>query len=1441
MIRRVGLALGVAVGLVLVLIGAAFAFVQTGPGQRLIEAALERVLASPGTRVEVAGLAGLVPFDLHVAELRFADPQGVWLEAEGLRLIWSPAALLHGRVEVAALGADRIKLLRRPPTSPAADDEPFRLPELPTWLPPIAFERLSVPQIELGPEVLGEPATFSLAGRLAGSDDGRAVRLALDARRVDQPTARAKLDARLDLEPAALELTLDAAETGGLLARLTDRPEAGDFTLHLSGSGPLDAWTGDLKLDAARLASADAKLAVALVDQPRLHLDANLRPAPGVLPDELSSVLGERLGLALSVTQTAAQRLSVQDLRAETASGDLAGRADLDFERDQFTATADLHLPKLAPLGALLGTPLAGALSAHLVADGALLQPKGRLALAIDAPGIDQIAAERLETTLDFTMPEPAAVRVSGTGRVTRLRPPPEVPLPAQDVTWRLALAGSADGPLMLSELALNARDLALHASGTLDPGTLAGRATLGLDAPALGPLTAPFGQRLDGRARLAADLTIGAGAHRIEANLTGDLQDLAGLPPGAAELLGPAPRLVARVALEPDRRLTLDSLTITGAAATLGGNVALTLPEQTLDGRLTLGLPKLAVLTPALGQDLAGGVEMEAAVGGSVAAPTALLKAHGRNLLIAGRPIESLALETRARDLLTAPAGTLEVAARASGLEAKVASGYRLQDQRLELTDLRLTAPQTSIAGKLAIDLDHPLAQGELKGDVGDLAVFAPLLPVRLAGQLKLATRLEAVDQRQKVALNLDASGVGSDFGQLRHLRLDATVTDALGTPGIDASLQLDDFRRDQVVLTSARATAKGPTTQLAVTLAADGQMPQPFKLNGQAGLSLGEPLRLRIAQLDGQLAGAPLHLAQPAELTIGGEGTRLAGLDLHLGKARLVASADLGARTVVADARLEALPLTLLAKLGGPALTGQVDAGLRLDGPADDPRGTLDLNATGLGSGDPTFAGLPPATVSGKAELAAQRLRVEVSVRRISERPVTLTAELPLVVRLNQAVFDLPADGRLAGRLDAQLELARLVALAGLDDQSLKGTLNVGLTLNGTVGAPGVAGTIEMQDGSYANGTTGTVLRAISLRAEASERQIVIKEFKATDGGKGSLSGDGTLAVDPAAHFPLTLGLQMKNARLVRRDDVTATVSGKLALSGDFSQLKLGGGVTVDRADLGIPDSTGPDVAVIPVKEVGGARTPAAPPPSSGTSLPLTMDLKIDLPGQVFVRGRGLESEWQGKLQVTGPLDKLRLVGTLEVRRGYVLFLDQRLVLTKGIITFGGAVPPDPTVDIEATAKKGDLTAIVRIQGQALKPNLTLSSEPALPQDEILSRLLFDREASQITPVQAGQLAFALNRLRGGGGFDVMGKIRSLLHVDTLDVTNSDNGSNEQTVRAGKYLNQDVYVEVQKGAADQSGKARVEVEIAPNVSVQAETGENAQGGVGIQWRYDY
>ncbi len=1443
MARRIGLALGLALGSVLLLLACAFALAQTGPGKRLIAAALERALASPGSTVEIQGLDGLIPFDLRLARLSMADDRGAWLELDGLRLAWSAAALLHGRLQVDDLSAQRIELARL-----VTSEEPLRLPELPRWLPPTVVERLAVERLALGPEVLGEPATFTLSGRLASSDDGRAATLSLDARRVDQATARASLEARLDLDPATLKLTLTAQETGGLLAALSHRPEAGDFSLKLTGSGPLDAWRGDLRVDAEHLASADARLELALTEPPRLRLDGTLRPVPGLLPVELAKLVGERLGLSLTVTRTAAQRLAVQDLRAQIAAGELTGEAAIDFERERISARAELDLPQLAPLGALIGKPLAGTAKATLTADGALLRPKGRLQLDVLAPSVEGVAARRLETAFDYAVLEPSGpnqlvVQISGDGRAEGLELPEQLPLPARELAWQFDFTGSPDRPVTIRELALHAEPLDLHLSGTIDPTTLAGQAKVGLEVHELGPLSAPLGQRIEGGARLDTDLHIAEGARQIEIDLTGAFERLAGLPPGAAELLGPEPRLRAMASFSPDRRLEITSLTMKGAAATLGGNVALTLPDRTLGGRLTLALPRLAVLSPVLGQELAGSLEVAATPGGSLDAPTIELQARGRSLLLAGRHIKAMALETSARELLAAPEGKLNLALETSGLEAKLATAFRLQHDALALTDLRLSAPRTSIDGNLSIDLARSLVDGALRGDVQDLVAFEPLLPLRLHGQLMFDARLESARQSQTIALAVDGSRLQSDVGRLGRLRLRATVNDALGKPRIEGDLTADEFHQDQIALAHGELTAAGGMDQLILTATLKGEAMQPFKLDGRARLALEGGIRLRLEQLTGQFAGEPLRLAQPAELTVAGADVRLAGLDLRLGDAQLHGDGNLGAREVAAEARLEALPLALLQRFGGPPLSGQANATLRLDGAADNPHGSLDLTATDLRAANLNFTDLPAARLTARAELASRRLNVDVRGEGVTDKPITLTAELPLIARFDSFTFQLPADGQLAGRLDAELSLARMDALAGLDDQTMGGILVANLGLSGTVSAPHIDGTASIDNGTYANGTTGTVLHDLTLRLRASERQIVLEQFAATDGGSGRLSAKGTIDIQPAAHFPIALRADLTDARLVRRDDVDATISGQLQLGGNVVEPKLAGNLKVDPAEIHIPDTVGPNMPVIQVEEVGGTGTNGAATNESERSTALSLDLTVDLPGRIFVRGRGLESEWQGNLHVTGPASEPRVTGTLNVKRGYFDLLDRRLQLGDGVVSFSGESPPDPTVTVQATTDINGMMAIIRVEGRARQPTLTLDSQPPLPQDEILARLLFNRDASQMSPVQAAQLALAVNRLRGGGP-DVMDKLRSLTGLDTLDVTGGQT-MEEGKVRAGKYLNDNVYVGVEQGTTAETGRAKVEVQILPDIlpslSVEADTGANAQSGVGIKWRYNY
>ncbi|MGH6915094.1 MAG: translocation/assembly module TamB domain-containing protein, partial [Geminicoccales bacterium] len=381
--------------------------------------------------------------------------------------------------------------------------------------------------------------------------------------------------------------------------------------------------------------------------------------------------------------------------------------------------------------------------------------------------------------------------------------------------------------------------------------------------------------------------------------------------------------------------------------------------------------------------------------------------------------------------------------------------------------------------------------------------------------------------DARQNVRLSLAARDLAGDFGSLSRLEANASVADALGAARLEASATAREFRQNDLNVAQLRLNVAGTPEQLTVSSTVEGQMMEPFALDARAQLALGEAVRLRLEQLTGQVADKPLRLVGPAEVTVGDE-MRLSGLNLELAGARLRADASIGTEVAV-EATLEDLSLALLADFGAPALTGQANAKLQMSGPVGNPGGTALVTVTGLRSPDPAFADLPPARLTANAALAQRRLSVDLRGEGVSDRPVVLTAALPVVLQLEPFRFELP-DGPLDGRLDAELQLARLADIAGLDGDRLEGRLGAALSLAGTSTDPQLNGTVSIADGIYENGTTGTVLHDLTLRARARQQRLTIEAFSANDGGSGRLSGEGTVELDPAASFPVDLRLALR-----------------------------------------------------------------------------------------------------------------------------------------------------------------------------------------------------------------------------------------------------------------------------------------------------------------------
>ena len=143
-------------------------------------------------------------------------------------------------------------------------------------------------------------------------------------------------------------------------------------------------------------------------------------------------------------------------------------------------------------------------------------------------------------------------------------------------------------------------------------------------------------------------------------------------------------------------------------------------------------------------------------------------------------------------------------------------------------------------------------------------------------------------------------------------------------------------------------------------------------------------------------------------------------------------------------------------------------------------------------------------------------------------------------------------------------------------------------------------------------------------------------------------------------------------------------------------------------------------------------------------------------------------------------------------------------------------------------------------------LTPTLAIESSPILPQEEVLSIVLFGKESKNISAFQAIQLANNLKRLSGHGSamsFDPISSARKLLGVDDIKVKTNKNelGQQETAVGVGKYLTDKVYFEIERGMQAGTGKGRIEVEITNHMFIESSSGGTDLNSIGVNWRNDY
>jgi translocation and assembly module TamB len=220
--------------------------------------------------------------------------------------------------------------------------------------------------------------------------------------------------------------------------------------------------------------------------------------------------------------------------------------------------------------------------------------------------------------------------------------------------------------------------------------------------------------------------------------------------------------------------------------------------------------------------------------------------------------------------------------------------------------------------------------------------------------------------------------------------------------------------------------------------------------------------------------------------------------------------------------------------------------------------------------------------------------------------------------------------------------------------------------------------------------------------------------------------------------------------------------------------------------------------------------------------------------------VRGRGLDSEWEGSVQVSGTSAAPDIRGELRLVRGTLGLLGKDFKLSEGRLLLPGGPAPDPQINVVATHQASDLEVMVKVTGSATNPDFTLAATPALPQDEILARLFFGKSATQLSAIEAAQLAAAIGELTGvASGPGIIDRLRTSLGVDVLKVEGGADG--DSRLAAGAYVTDNVLVGVKQGAAVGTGAVSVEVEVTDYLSLESEVKQSGATSMGVKVEWDY
>lgn len=1383
---RIAQWIGIGVVSIAALLGLAVLGLDTQPGRRLIADQLSRLRLDSGLGFRIGRIDGSIYGAMVLRDVRVRDTKGVFATAQEIRLDWRPFAYIDNHIDIRSLESPEVRLARLPELKASGDPNAPLLPDL-----NIDIARLRVARIDIGPAVSGQRHLAMLRGAAHLSNGRAQIRAEAGTVAARGLAGGDRLNLRLDAVPAANRLDIDLrldAPTSGLIAGLAGFKAP--LRANVQGRGDWKHWQGRAL---ATLGTADLADLTVAADDGRFQIRGMTHP--GLYLDGPVARLTAP-GLQLDSDFRWADRTAngVVKLRSAALSAEASGLVDLGNNHFR-----NVRLDALLRNPASIAPKLNGrSVRASLALDGAFATPMVDYKLSARAIGFGETVVERLTA--------------EGRARVYSDR----ILIPVRARAARIAGLNAAAGGLV-TNVSING-DLAISGGRILSD-------NLRLRS-----------DKVDATAIIAADMARGryAGAlkgrinqYRIDGVGVVDLNtdaELYSAPGGGWGIRG---RVAGR-----SRQLFNE-----GVRNFLGGNTVAS-ARLNLDPRGVIGVsdlrmraPEFRVLRGSGTYDPAGPIRLtadavstrygplNARVTGTLGAPQLLLRAEKPGLGVGLAKVEA---RVNGRGDAYAVTATGESNYGPFNADVLVRTGRALA---IDVRAARFAG--MDIAGRVQATPTGP---------------FAGQLSFRGSGIDGVATlaaegKFQRADLRATAA-NATIPGVGEfTIGQAI-----ATASIVLADqPQILADVQVASLKRGQFVLKTARAKIAyrgGNGTVQAVATGSSG-VPFDVALNGRM-----TPEQWLVA-LQGRASGVRFRTPDAMRIAIADGRYRLLPTRIDFDQGSIRVAGQYGDELTV-QARLDRLDLAILNAfmpdlgMGGKA-TGSLDfAQANPDAfPSADVRLEIDdlTRSSLVRVSTPVHVSLLARLLPDGGDARALIRKGDATIGRVvaSLRPLG-----PGAGSWTERLMAAPLSGGVRYNGPSALPFA----FAGLPNQQLTGPIAIAADFSGRVDRPQLNGVVRADNLTYDNEGTGTRLVNLKIDGQFSNDAFVLNQLTAR-AGDGSVSASGRVGLSSADGFPMAINVKLNDARLARSESLGATASGTLTVTKNKGVQKIEGDISIPQANYQIIRQGASEISELTGVRRKGDLDPAqqaqaAKPARAFANFDL--DVRVRADNRLMVSGMGLESEWQARINIGGTTINPQVRGTMEVVRGTYSFASRRFELTKGVIRFQGAELTNPTIDLSASTTAEGVTAILNITGTAQKPQIAFTSNPALPQDEVLSRLFFGTNVTNLSATEAIQLAAALNSLRGsGGGLNPLGQLKSATGIDRLRVLGADDTTGRGTsLAAGKYITNNIYIEIITDARGFTA-TQLEVSLSRALSVLSQTSSFGGSGASLRYSRDY